>query len=167
MNIAPEIIMGVVAYIRTKGEKDLLRDRISELEAAIFRSDPNGGEKIITTHFPEHLAVIMRKILQDPVFKDSPEMLKKFFQELRDTIDILQLLKLSLAFNPSEEMIIRLHEWVKKNLGSGVVLDINYDGSMLGGARIIFKGRYKEVTLAQMITEVLAKEKTTVMGMIK
>ena len=160
-------MMPLVVDLRTKDERDLLRNEIAELEAAVFRSDPDAREKILASHFPEHLASAMRKIFQDPMFKDNPETLKKFFHDLRDTIDKLPLLKLSIAFNPSEEMIARLHEWTQENLGPGIVLDISYDSMMLGGARIIFAGRYKEMTLAQMITEILVKEKTAIRGMIK
>ena len=160
-------MMPLVADLRTKDERDLLRNEIAELEAAVFRSDPKAMEKILTSHFSEHLASAMRKIFQDPLFKDNPESLRNFFHDLRNTIDRLPLLKLSIAFNPSEEMIARLHEWIQKNLGPGVVLDISYDSMMLGGVRIIFAGRYKEMTLAQMITEILIKEKTTIRAMIK
>ena len=163
----PETMMPILADLRTQDERDQLREQMGELEAALFRSDPKGIEKIITSHIPEHLAVAMRSILASPALKNNPEALRKFFQDLRETIDKLPIIKVNIAFKPTEEMITRLHEWVQKNLGLGVVLDIGYDGSMLGGARIIFGGRYKEMTLAQMITDVFAKEKTAILGMIK
>ena len=153
--------------VRTKDEKDLLRDQVGELEAALFRSDPHAIEKILSSHLPEDLAAAMRKIIQDPVFKDNPEALKKFFQDLRDTLDKLSVLKLAIAFKQTEELVAQLHAWTDKNLGHGVVLDISYDGSMVGGAKIIFGGRYKEVTLAQIITDALVKEKTVIMRMFK
>ena len=167
MATIPEIMMPILRDVRTKDERELLRDQIGELEAALFRSDPKATERILTSHLPEDLANAMRNVLAAPQFKDSPEVLRKFFQDLRDMIDKLPLLKLSIAFKPTEEMISRLHGWTQEHIGPGIVLDINYDSLMLGGARIIFGGKYKEMTLAQIITNVLAKEKTTVMGMIK
>ena len=167
MNTIPETMIPILAGLRTQSERDQLREQVGELEAALFRSDPKGIEKILTSHLPEYLAVAMRSLLASPAFQDNPEALRKFFQDLRETIDKLPILKVNIAFKPTEEMIARLHEWAQKNLGLGVVLDIGYDGLMLGGARIIFGGRYKEMTLAQMITDVFAKEKTTILKMIK
>ena len=162
-----DTILPLIRTVRTREEKDMLRDQMIMLEGALFRSESQGYEKILKTRLPEHIAAAMRDILSRPSLKESPEATRKLFHELKDTIDALSLLKISLAFNPSEEMIQRLHEWIQKNLGVGVVLDISYDASILGGARIIFQGKYKELTLSQMITDTLAKEKTDVFKLIK
>ena len=153
--------------MRTKDERDFLHDQIPNLEAALFRADPHATERILSTNFPEHTANAMRNILHDPQFKNNPEDVRKFFHDLQNTIGKMAVLKLGIAFKPTEGMIAKLHEWTDKNLGPGIVLDISYDALMLGGARIIFGGRYKEMTLAQMITDTLAKEKTAILGMIK
>ncbi|MDP3770532.1 MAG: hypothetical protein U1A25_02515 [Candidatus Sungbacteria bacterium] len=163
----PDIMIPLIRTIRTKEEKDILRDQMIMLEAALFRSETQGYEKILQTRLPEHIAAAMRDILAQPSFKEHPEATRTFFQDLKNMIDILPVVKLSLAFNPSEEMIQRLHEWIQKNRGVGVVLDISYDAMILGGARMIFQGRYKEMTLSQMITDALAKEKTDVLKLIK
>ena len=163
----PEIMVPLLRDVRTKDEKDILHDQIAKLEATLFRSDPTGIEKILTSQFPEELVSAMRNIIHDPLFKDNPEALKNFFKDLRDTTDKLPLLTLIIACKPTEEMIIRFHKWTQENLGLGIVLDMSYDGSILGGARIIFGGRYKEMTLAQMITDVFKKEKTAVLGIMK
>ena len=163
----PDIIIPLIRMIRTKEEKDILRDQITMLEATLFRPESEDFENILKTKLPKHVAAAMRDILSQPQLKESPTAIKDFFQNVKDTIDTLPILKLSLAFSPSEEMIERLHEWIGKNLGIGVLLEISYDTLILGGARIIFQGRYKELTLSQMITDVLAKEKISVLKLIK
>lgn len=163
----PEIITPFIRMVRTKEEKDILRDQIMMLEATLFRPESEDFEKILKTRLPKHIAEAMRDILSQSPLKENPAAMKDFFQNLKDTIDILPFLKLSLSFSPSEEMIQRLHEWVEKNLGIGILLDISYDTLILGGAQIIFQGKYKELTLSQMITDVLAKEKINVLKLIK
>lgn len=165
--IIPDIMISLIRTIRTKEEKDKLRDQMIMLEGSLFRSGSEGFEKILKTKLPEHIASVMRDILSGSSLKENPEATRKFFEELKHTIDALPLLKLSMAFSPSEEMIQRLHEWIAENLGVGIVLDISYDTLILGGARMIFQGKYKESTLSQMITDVLAKEKTNVLKLIK
>ena len=163
----PDIIIPLIRMIRTKEEKDILRDQITMLEATLFRPESEDFENILKTKLPKHVAAAMRDILSQPQLKESPTAIKDFFQNVKDTVDVLPILKLSLAFSPSEDMIERLHEWIGKNLGIGVLLEISYDTLILGGARIIFQGRYKELTLSQMITDVLAKEKINVLKLIK
>lgn len=162
----PEIYMPIVRDVRTKDERDKFLESISGLEAALFRSSPDALEKILSTQLPEHTASVIRDICARPEFKNNSGALRALLRDVKNTLDAFLLLKLTFAFKPSEEMINRLHEWTQQNLGMGVALDIGYDASILGGARIIFNGKYKEMTLAQMITETMAKEKATIMGMI-
>lgn len=162
-----DMYMPIVRYVRTKEERDMLGEEISELEAALFRSSPEAFEKVLSARLPKRIASAIRDILARPEFKDNSQNVRTFFHDVKNLLDAFVLFKLTIAIKPSEEMIDRLYEWVQENLGIGVVLDIGYDGSILGGARIIFNGRYKEMTLAQMITDILAKEKTRVMEMIK
>lgn len=161
------IVILVVRDVRTKDERDTLREDIGELEAALFRSSPDAFEKVLSARLPKRTALVIRDICTRPEFKNNREALRTFFHDVKNTLDSFLLLKLTLALKPSEEMINRLHEWTQQNLEVGVVLDIAYDASILGGVKIIFSGRYKEMTLAQMITETMAKEKINIMGMIK
>lgn len=167
MIIIPDIYIPIVRNVRTKDERDILREQLNELEATLFHSDASDFEKKLQTNLPKDVAIAMRDIVARPEFKDNLQALQTFFENFRNLLDAFVLLNINIAFKPSEEMIHRLHEWTQQNLGMGVVLDIGYDGSTLGGARIIFNGRYKEMTLAQMITDVLMREKSVVMGMIK
>lgn len=161
------IVILVVRDVRTKDERDKLREDMSELEAALFHSNPDAFEKVLSARLPERTALVIRDICARPEFKNNTGALRTFFHDVKNTLDSFILFKLTLALKPSEEMINRLHEWTGQNLGVGVVLDIGYDASILGGVKIIFNGRYKEMTLAQMITETMAKEKINIMEMIK
>lgn len=162
-----DICMPIARCVRTKEERDILREKINELEAALFRFHLEEFEKILSVQLSERITLAMRDALARPEFKNNSENLKVFFLDAKRTLDAFIPLRLTVAAKPNEEMINRMHEWTQKNLGNGIMLDIEYDGSILGGARIIFNGRYKEMTLAQMITDTLTKEKTTIMGMIK
>lgn len=167
MTTIPDICMPIVRDVRTKDERDKLREDIGELEAALFRSSPDAFEEVLNARLPKRIALAIRDICARPEFKNNSGAIRIFLHDLKNTLDAFLLLKLIVAFKPSEEMIHRLHEWTEQNLGIGVVLDIGYEASILGGVRIIFSGRYKEMTLAQMITDAMAKEKTTIMGVIK
>ena len=162
-----EIMMPIVRDVRTKDERDKLHEDMGELEAALFRSNFETFEKVLSARLPEHTALVMRDICARSEFKNNLGALRTFLHDIKNTLDTFLLLKLTLAFKPSEEMINRLYEWTQQNLGSGVILDIGHDTSILGGVKIIFNGRYKEMTLVQMITNTMVKEKTTIMGMIR
>ena len=162
----PEIMLPLLRHIRTKEEGEDFRGHVAELEAALFRSDSKGLESILRAKFSENMAEAMRTIFQHPEFINHPEAMRTFFKDLMRMLESLPLLKLTLAFRPTEAMTDRLHDWVSQNLGNGILLDIGYDPSILGGARMIVGGKYKQIILAQMITDVLAKENTAIKKII-
>jgi len=167
MSVIPDILIPVIADIRTKEERDVLRDQISKLEAALYHADPEILEKILQTRIPETLAEKMRNMIDELKLRDHPEAIKKFFQDFYNALQQLPLMRIGIAFTPTEEMVTCMHQWTKDNLGQGIILDINFDRSILGGAKIIFAGRYKEMTLAQMINDVFIKEKSAIKKIIQ
>ncbi len=167
MTTISEQIGLILNDVRTKEERDVLREQISELEAVSYRANAHAVEERLISYIPTHLAQIIKQIIESPELKDNPEVMKIFFKDLEHALGALPLLRISMAFKPTEAMITRLHEWTKKNLTSAIILDMSYDGSIFGGARIIFEGKYKEITLGQMITNVLEREKGVIIKMIK
>ncbi len=162
----PEHLIPIVRTLRTKSERDEARDGITKLEAALFKSDSKEIGKVLNAWFLPETGDAMRAMIEQAEMKKDPGALKAVLKDLREILETLPLLRLSMAFKPREEMIQRLASWTQDNLGSGIILDIGYDGSLVGGVRIIFGGRYKEMTLAQMITDVLAKERSAIKKII-
>ena len=162
----PESLVPILHFVHTKEEKDELHEEVLMLERASFQNDPNAIEEILKTRVSKNIAHAIREVLSLPAFHNNVDAVRKFFLDLKNTVDTLPLLKLDLAFQPTEKVIEHLHDWVTQELGVGIVLDIGYDASIFGGSKIIFGGRYKEFTLSQMITDTPAKEKAAVLKLI-
>lgn len=58
---------------------------------------------------------------------------------------------LTLAFLPSKSLVKKLALWFKKNFGSKVVLDIQVDPKILGGAILSFNGYYRDFSLKKKL----------------
>ena len=84
----PDIIIPLIRMIRTKEEKDILRDQITMLEATLFRPESEDFENILKTKLPKHVAAAMRDILSQPQLKESPTAIKDFFQNV---LNLLQM----------------------------------------------------------------------------
>ena len=74
---------------------------------------------------------------------------------------------MSLAIDPTPETIDRLFDWVKKNLGEGIVLDIDKDESILGGAIISFDGIYNDLSLRKTLEGIFQTKKDEIMNFAK
>ena len=65
----------------------------------------------------------------------------------------LKVIKLVLAFDPTRKTIENIHNFVKNIAGIGYILDIEISEDVLGGAVIIFNGKYYDFTLKKSIED--------------
>jgi len=78
-------------------------------------------------------------------------------------MDAMRILRLEVAIEPSDAFVDRIAGWVLSNLGSDIVLDIARDRTVVGGARIVFLGKYRENTLIDMVKNVFETKRDVVM----
>lgn len=74
-------------------------------------------------------------------------------RELLARLNGYQILSLTLAVDPSDNFLTQLHDWVKLNVGDNIVLDLHKDASVLGGAKVEYKGRYLDRTLDKALSD--------------
>lgn len=89
-----------------------------------------------------------------------------FFSDLKELLKKLKVIKLVLAFNPSQKMLENLHNFVEENIGAGYILDIEILDEVLGGAIVMFNGRYSDFTLKKTIEETFANKNTEIQKFI-
>ena len=76
-----------------------------------------------------------------------------FFEILKGLVKKFKVIKLVLAFDPTRKTIEKIHNFIKNTLGVGYILDIEVSEEILGGAVVIFNGRYSDFTVKKMIED--------------
>ena len=145
----------------------MLRSAIGRLEESLYRADANTFEEILKTHVPKEIADIIQEEERSGTFEEKREALKKMIETIKKKLDECESIKIDIAFEPSEATVEKVSEWLRKEIGESVVLDIGHDRSLLGGARIMYRGKYKEYALANMINDVLRRERLRIMEEVK
>jgi F0F1-type ATP synthase delta subunit len=74
--------------------------------------------------------------------------LEELFSEIKASLRSLPVIKITLAFNPDLRLFEKIKESISEKL-SHVVLDIQYDYSLIAGVTIAWKGLYKDYSLAK------------------
>lgn len=63
----------------------------------------------------------------------------------------LQPLVIYVPVELPEEEINRMGDWVRKNFANNMVMDIKFDGTLIGGAALSWKGIYHDLSLRSVI----------------
>ena len=89
-----------------------------------------------------------------------------FFEILKGLVKKFKVIKLVLAFDPTRKTIEKIHNFIKNTLGVGYILDIEVSGEILGGAIVIFNGRYSDFTVKKMIEDTFVNNQSVINQLI-
>ncbi len=65
-----------------------------------------------------------------------------------------KVVHMTLAFEPSEELVDRLLIWVRQKFGQGLVIEFEVDSKILGGLKLAtVAGKYYDLSLKKMLAE--------------
>lgn len=164
--LSPERITAILGTIRTAEDAGLMLDAVKKLAEELFRAKESVPAERLLSSLPQRMSYALLQILSQPEIKESRQAANTFFVSLHEAIKNMEILKIEIAIQPTGEIIDRIAAWVGRELGSRIILDIQRDASLLGGARLIFRGRYKEISLPQFIDEAGAREKEAILRQI-
>jgi len=153
------IYSNILRYIRTVEDVEEMSFTINTLLKSIFKTQEQSFEKTLYSISHKTSQKIRELLSQNKMNMDDRKGINDFLTGLKEQLNKLQAIKITLAFYPSEATLDLIFSWVLKNLGFGVILDIQEDKRLLGGAAINFNGRHKDFSLRKKLDEVFATKK--------
>jgi hypothetical protein len=155
-------IQNIVNEIQTAEELALLKDIIAKLHADLFKPRASVYHESVFEGIPSHIASVFTLALADKFLEEHPEEMKAFLAELERAISHLKVLRLEISFEPTGKLFEHLINWIRKELGTGIVMEITVDKGLLGGARMMYGGKYKELSLPLLIEQAAEKERARI-----
>lgn len=153
----------IIKETRTKDDVRILRAGIEALEMNLYGVGIKSWNNVLAKILPERFSAPLKNLAVQFPLEQQPEIIKEILADLKNIISKFRPLKIDLAFEPTNEVIEQLNLWVDEELGLEVVLDIGYDKTLIGGARIIFEGRYGDFSVAKYLEDSLSREKENIL----
>lgn len=152
--------------IKTVDESEKFVDELNILLVRLFNTQEQSFEKALQSISIKTAENIKEVLLKNSQL-DNKESIRNLLTELISEIQKLKPLKLSLGFGPSQDSIDRIFNWVLKNLGGGIILDIEEDSTILGGATIEFQGRYVDFSLRKNLDETFVNKREEILNILR
>lgn len=154
------IYSDIVKSLKTTQEVEEFLSQVDNLLAKLFKVNPESLDKSLEKIISSKLAELLRESFKkNNINQNDHSAVEKFLNNIKNQAQQLNVLKLQLAFNPSDETITTVFNWVSENYGDGIVLDIQKDESIIGGTIITFNGKYKDFSLKRRLEDVFQKNK--------
>lgn len=130
--------------IATVEDQHQLLEELAALEESLYKTNEGKWEETLNSKVrPEVAEIIVREIVNAGNDK------KKYLREMIDAVKQMKTMKITLAFAPTTNLVNNITKWIKLALGAGIILKIDIDKNILGGARIAFDGKYYDGSLKQ------------------
>lgn len=154
------IYSDIIKSLKTTQEVEEFLSQVDNLLAKLFKVNPESLDKSLEKIISSKLAELLRESFKkNNIDQNDHSAVEKFLNNIKNQAQQLNVLKLQLAFDPSDETITTVFNWVSENYGDGIVLDIQKDESIIGGTIITFNGKYKDLSLKRRLEDVFQKNK--------
>lgn len=133
----------ILSTIRTTEEAREFEEEIALLLQSQFKVGKQRFASILSTEVRATTSSIIAKL---PVSGR-----KQFLEDLHKKLQERKVLRLTLAFEPSEAIIEAISAWVRENLGQEWVLSLSCDPSIVGGCVIEKEGKYMDYSVRRKL----------------
>lgn len=168
-----QVTKGVLIYydlltsLKTTQEVANFTSEIDTFLSVLFKS-----EKALINDALNSISVNLASQINQTFSKNNLDINNKdtvihFFETLKELTKKFKVISLVLAFDPTYKTIKRIHNFIKETIGIGYILDIEVSEDALGGAIVMFNGKYLDFTLNRRVKDVFETRKEEIFKLIQ
>lgn len=135
-----------LAFVRTDVEREILIREIDSIVNNSYQTKNNDSlDKIVRA---DTMQLFERA-------KSTEKNFLGFLKSLRQMLLDTRTFDLTLAIDPSEDMINEIFSWFKTNFQSPPILSFKKNPELIGGAELSYLGKYYSFTLNKILDQEL------------
>ncbi len=140
--------------LRTTLELQVMFDAIEDLKTALFRQNVTDIQQLLQSAIPEKVYEYLNNNYDLSTIM-TKEALDQTLTELKTQLEKLRPVHVTIAIDPTDELIEEIFQAVSENWGDGYILNITIDRDIIGGSIIIIDGHYYDFSLEEKIDQYL------------
>lgn len=157
MNTAIDLLP-LSKYLSNSHDVKELLSALEHLKASYFHKNQTFAQTLEKEiPFPLSTSLVDIAKAHGVNLNDLPQA-ETFFTELTKAIENLPHMTLTVTFHPTLELIKEINRWVTDNLKQAVVLEFTVDETIVGGAKIAFKGKIVDHSLKKKMATLMANQ---------
>jgi len=152
----------LISRIRTTEERDSLIAEIDILLAAVYEHKGAGLDSALKNRVRYWVAELIRGHIPP-----DPDAAENYLRDLKDRLTGLKTLGLRIAFEPTDSTIDKLISYVRKSITKEIILDVEIDPGIFGGAQITYMGEFRDFSLKRLFEEEYKKKESELATIVK
>lgn len=138
----------------TKKDLDDLLTSIQRFKLDLFNFKAEDLEKHIHDNYDVVFANTLREIMSrgDIGFVEEDKLrLESSLDALEKDASSIEILEITVAFNPTQRFLSELKNWISKNIKENILIDLKVNESIVAGAEIVYQGNYRDFTISNKL----------------
>ncbi len=151
-------IMDLSGFFVTKSQAGDFTRGLSNIIDKMYETNFN-----LENAFAEEFGIDKRDKFIELLHENSHKniSLKDYLTSFIEQIKILPELDITIAYEPNNETLKAISQWFIISFNKQVLLNIKVDRSLIAGAAINFKGKYRDYSFKNQFEEIVKKQLTT------
>lgn len=149
-----DVIRAIIDLIVTKSDLTEFIFQLEEANGALYKTKETPEKALGLALVHENKEAIIAFAEAEGRSITDPAEMQKVLQEVKEIMLNLPVIELKIAFNPAEQLVLRLVEWVRQNISPDAILELKVDRNLIGGAQISYNGRYHDYSVIKYLQEV-------------
>lgn len=147
----------VASYLLTQEDKIIFAENIKTLENEVFRKSSASVETETASLDPAFYE-FLEKLKEDGLFPLTAGEQLSLLKEIEAYLNSLTLVRLTLAFKPRRDFLVKLVSFFNQNGARKVVLDIYSRAEIVAGVVLEYQGNYRDYSIAHDLDNLSTEE---------
>lgn len=152
------VFEGIIKKIRTKEELIFFLEEIAKIRQIIFKDSGALLSKKAERKVSGETKELLERLEKEGVISESRGRQSAFWEELEKELQSLPEIKLEIAFSPDGDSLEKISQWLEKESGRKIILDLAINPKIVGGAIIEYQGNWRDFSLAKDIDKLISQK---------
>jgi F0F1-type ATP synthase delta subunit len=160
------VYFDLVTSLKTTQDVEDFTCEIDTFMSVLSKSEKVSAERALSSISTDSAKKITQTFSKNDLNINDRNTVADFFNTLKKLLEKFKIIRLVLAFQPTYKTITRIHNFVKDTIGIGYILDIEILDEILGGAIIIFNGKYYDLSLKKNIEDTFETKGSQILSIV-
>lgn len=145
----------LLLHVRTKVEADFLIDKIEDLTNSLYQLTKESFSQIVRRNLPSNLGeALYSELSKHNLTFEHPKELKTYLTTLKELLQNMQTVSLTVSFSPSDELLTDISEKAKLLFGANVLVELHVQEDLIGGAIVVTHGKFTDASVKSKLSKV-------------
>lgn len=142
-------------FLKTTGDAAAMQHILERLSDGLYRTDVSTEESLRKALPYEQAIIINQLAAKYGVNVDDKAKIQEFFLKVREAINALPVVQITLAIEPNATLVSVIHDWFFRTYHKLVILDIIINPAIVAGGIISVNGKYCDYSLGKQTAQLL------------